>query len=143
MFFVFKKSKEKVHFLVFVTPPNFVNISIFHTFPRVVRDIVANSCMLSYKCHTYWKRLWSLLFAGISQYDAMYKRNEDKFVSSPKPIFSNFLSISDIFQRNSRNLVKSYPNKLPNGSFSTKHLAITLQAHRAPPLQCSALWLCL
>ena len=41
MFFVFKKSKKKIYFLVFVTPDTFVNISIFHTFPRVVRDIVA------------------------------------------------------------------------------------------------------
>ena len=97
MFFVFKKSKEKVHFLIFVTPPNFVNISIFHTFPRVVRDIVATSCMLPYKCHTYLESLWSLLFVGISQHDAMFIKIEENLVSSPKADFCNFLTVSDIF----------------------------------------------
>ena len=97
MFFVFKKSKEKVHFLVFVTPPNFVNIQIFHTFPRVLWDIVATSCMLPYKCHTYLESLWSLLFVGISQHDAMFIKIEENWVWSPKADFFNFLTVSDIF----------------------------------------------
>ena len=72
------------------------------------------SCMLPCKCHTYLKSLWSLLFVGISQHDAMYKKVEENWVSIPKPDFCNFLTVSDIFQRNARNLIKSYPNKLPN-----------------------------
>ena len=72
-FSFFENLKKKMHFLIFLTPPNFVNISIFHTFPRVLWDIVATSCMLPYKCHTYLKSLWSQLFGGISQHDTIYK----------------------------------------------------------------------
>ena len=71
----FFKSKEKMNFLFFWTPPNFVNISIFHTFPRVLGGIVATSCILPYKCHTYLKILWSLLFVGISLHDATEHKN--------------------------------------------------------------------
>ena len=63
--FLFFQNRKKMHFLFFFTPPNFVNISIFHTFLRVLWDIVATSCMLPYKCHTYLKSLWSLVFVGI------------------------------------------------------------------------------
>ena len=124
MFFCFFSSKYKQNItnLNFLTPPNFFNISIFHTFPRVVRDIVATSCMLPYKCHTYLESLWSLLFVGISQHDAMFIKIEENLVSSPKADFCNFLTVSDIFQRNARNLVKSYPNMLPNGSFFNETL---------------------
>ena len=71
--FLFFENLKKMYFLFFFTPPNFVNISIFHIFPRVLWDIVATSCMLPYKCHTYLKSLWSQLFGGISQHDAIYK----------------------------------------------------------------------
>ena len=71
--FLFFENLKKMHFLFFLTPPNFVNISIFHILPRVLWDIVATSCMLPYKCHTYLKSLWSQLFGGISQHDAIYK----------------------------------------------------------------------
>ena len=75
----------------------FVNIQIFHTFPRVLWDIVATSCMLPYKCHTYLESLWSLLFVGISQHDAMFIKIEENWVWSPKADFFNFLTVSDIF----------------------------------------------
>ena len=75
MFFVFKKSKKNITNLNFLTPPNFVNISIIHTFRGVLRDIVASSCMLPYKCHIYLKSLWSLLFVGICQHDAYIHKN--------------------------------------------------------------------
>ena len=117
MFFVFWKSWKNMPLLNFLHRPNFVNISIFHILLRVLRDIQATSCMLPYKCHTYLKSLWSLVFVGISQHDAMYIKVEENWVLSPKPDFCNFLTVSDIFQRNAWNLVKSYPNKLPNGSF--------------------------
>ena len=42
--------------LNFLRHLNFVNISIFDTFRRLLRDIVACFCMLSYKCDTYLKR---------------------------------------------------------------------------------------
>ena len=73
VFFLFFENIKKMHFLVFLMPPNFVNISIFHILPRVLWGIVATSCMLPYKCHTYLKSLWSQLFGGISQHDAIYK----------------------------------------------------------------------
>ena len=73
MFFDFSKSKKKIINLILLTLPNFVNISIFHTFPRVPWDEVATSCMLPYKCHTFLKSLWSQLFGGISQHDDIYK----------------------------------------------------------------------
>ena len=63
--------------LKFLMPPNFVNISIFNTFPRVLRDIVAISCMLPNKYHTYLKSLCSLLFVGTSQNDAMNIKIEE------------------------------------------------------------------
>ena len=75
MFFVFQKSKKNITNMNFLTPPNFVNISIIHTFRGVLRDIVASSCMLPYKCHTYLKK--SLLFDGISQHDAMCIKVEE------------------------------------------------------------------
>jgi len=94
----FKNKKHKINRLCFFWRHlTFVNISIFHTFPRVVRDIVATFCMLPYKCHTYLESLWSLLFVGISQHDAMLIKIEENWVSSPKADFCNFLTVSDIF----------------------------------------------
>ena len=109
MFFLFSQNlKIKCIFLVFWTPPNFVNISIFHTFPRVRWDIVATSCMLPYKCHIYLKSLWSLVFVGINQHDFVFIKVEENLVSSSIPHFCNFLTVSDILQRNAWNLVITY-----------------------------------
>ena len=47
----------------------------------------------------------------------MYIQVEENLVSSPIRDFCNFLTVSEIFQRNARNLVISYQNKLPNGIF--------------------------
>ena len=87
MYFVFSKSKKNIINLNFLTPPNFVNISIFHTFPRVLGGIVATSCILPYKCHTYLKILWSLLFVGISLHDATEHKNWRKLSVKPKSWF--------------------------------------------------------
>ena len=73
MFFLFFRKSKKNALFVFFNTANFVNISIFHILPRVLWDIVATSCMLPYKCHTFLKSLWSQLFGGISQHDAIYK----------------------------------------------------------------------
>ena len=96
-FLFLKNLKNKYTFCFFWRHLTFVNISIFHTFPRVLWDIVATSCMLPYKCHTYLESLWSLLFVGISQHDAMLIRIEENWVWSPKADFFNFLTVSDIF----------------------------------------------
>ena len=77
MSLVFGKSKKNMLKLKKIAPPNFFKISIFHTFRRVLRDVVATPCMLPYKCHTYLKSLWSLLFVGISQHDAMLIKIEE------------------------------------------------------------------
>ena len=87
-----------IFWVFWVTALIFVNISIFHTFPTVLGDIVATCFRLTYKCDTYLKSLLFLLFNDISQLDAMYKKNEENLVSSPKPDFCNFLTVSDHFQ---------------------------------------------
>ena len=105
MFFVFSKSKKNITNLNFLRHLNFVNISIFDTFRRLLRDIVACFCMLSYK----------IMVPAFRWYKSTCCHFH--FFKSPKHDFYNFLTVSDIFQKNARNLVKSYPNKLPNGSF--------------------------
>ena len=36
---------------------NFGGLHVFGSFRRVLRDVVATSCMLPYECHTYLKSL--------------------------------------------------------------------------------------
>ena len=119
-----------MHILIFWTLPNFVNISIFHTFPRVRWDIVATSCMLPYKCHIYLKSLCSLVFVGISQHDFVYIKVEENWVSSSIPHFCKFLTVSDILQMLE---TRSYHTRtsFPMAHFSIKHHAITLQPYQS------------
>ena len=50
-----------------------------------------------------------------------YIKIEENLVSSPKADFCNFVTVNDILndilKENAKHLVKSYPNKLYDGSF--------------------------